>query len=85
MLSSVFFFVLFSERKDKISCFAFLNPLNACVALIQKPVALIQNQLTGFYMRATLAFNGLKSQCFVSCVFTETLSDIVLFCQLAKM
>ena len=36
----------------------FLKPLSASVALIQKPVT--ANQLTSFYMRATLALNGLN-------------------------
>ena len=35
-----------------------INPLNAGVALIWKPVY----QLTGVNMRATLAFNGLMKQ-----------------------
>ena len=43
-----------------------INPLNASVALIQKPVKWFENQLTGFYMRATLAFNGLASITFWS-------------------
>ena len=34
-----------------------VNPLNASDALI-----CTANQLTGFYMRATLAFNGLKKK-----------------------
>ena len=34
-----------------------VNPLNASEALI-----CTANQLTGFYMRATLAFNGLKKK-----------------------
>ena len=33
--------------------FLYLNPLNASVANVA-------NQLTGFYMRATLAFNGVN-------------------------
>ena len=36
----------------------YLNPLSASVALIKKPVN-SANQLTGFYMRAKLALNGL--------------------------
>ena len=35
-----------------------INPLIASVALIYKPVN-CTNKLTGFYMRATLALNGL--------------------------
>ena len=38
-----------------------INPLSASVALIQKPVNGTANQLTGFYMTATLALHGLKS------------------------
>ena len=50
-----------------------INPLSANVALIQKPIKCqccphiensqlicFANQLTGFYMRATLALNGLR-------------------------
>ena len=40
-----------------------LNPLSASVALIYIETSqsiCIANQLTGFYMRATLALNGLK-------------------------
>ena len=36
------------------------DPLSASVALIQKPVNWFASQLTGFYMRATLAINGLS-------------------------
>ena len=43
----------FSDRQDHI------NPLKASVAFIQKPVNRA-NQLTGFYMRATLALNELS-------------------------
>ena len=35
-----------------------INPLNASVALM----ICFANQLTGFYMRATLAFNGLNKK-----------------------
>ena len=46
----------------------FLNPLNPSVALIFKPVnQCCSNQLTGFCMRATLTFNGLKK--FIKKVF----------------
>ena len=38
-----------------------INPLSSSVALIQKPVNGTANQLTGFYMTATLALHGLKS------------------------
>ena len=39
-----------------------INPLNASAALIIKTSHLtcFANQVTGFYMRATLVFNGLK-------------------------
>ena len=37
-----------------------INLLNASGALIQKPVNCSTNQLTGFYMKAILAFNGLS-------------------------
>ena len=37
-----------------------INPSSASAALIQKPVKV--NQLTGFYMRATLALNGLSKK-----------------------
>ena len=42
--------------------FRFFNPLNASVVLIEtSQLICITDQLTGFfYMRATLAFNGLK-------------------------
>ena len=41
-----------------------LNPLNASIALIEtSQLICIANQLTGLYMRATLAFNGLKKNC----------------------
>ena len=41
----------------------YVNPLSACVVLIQKPVNWIirASQLAGFYMRATLALNGLSN------------------------
>ena len=41
------------------------NPLSACVAHIIETSQLIccANQLTGFYMRATLALNGLNNSC----------------------
>ena len=44
---------------DKIAPFK-TNPLGASVALIKKTSFCFANQLTGFYMRATLALNGLN-------------------------
>ena len=43
----------------------YIKPLSASVALIIETSQLIcwANQLTGFYMRATLALNGLKEKC----------------------
>ena len=44
-------------------CF-FINPLNASVSLIEnRQLICCANQLTGFYMRATLAFTGLSKKC----------------------
>ena len=44
-----------------------INPLSASVALLSKPVNWYWNQLAGFYIRATLALNGLTlfSSCFL--------------------
>ena len=42
---------------------AVINPLNAIVALVETSQLIsTANQLTGFYMRATLAFSGLNCQ-----------------------
>ena len=44
-----------------ISTYA-ISPLNVSVAFIYKPLNCTANQLTGFYMGATLAFNGLNKR-----------------------
>ena len=50
-----------SNHLIDIFTFSF-NPLKASVALIKNPVISTANQLTGFYMWATLALNGLTSR-----------------------
>ena len=51
-------------RRRKETCIKFINPLNASVDPHIETSQLIctANQLTGFYMRATLACNGLSMQ-----------------------
>ena len=46
------------ERVNDYEQKLFFNPLNAIVAHIQNICA--ANQWTGFYMKTTLAFNGLR-------------------------
>ena len=57
---------------------SFINPLSASVALIQKPVN-TANQLTDFYMRATLALNGLSFTVYRPDLLRKTLSFEVKF------
>ena len=54
-----------------------INPLSFSVALIYKPVNWCANQWTGFYMRATLALNGLSRKLGAGFIDTYVVSSLV--------
>ena len=62
VLSISFSFTTFQDTSQSVATSQF-NPLNALVALIEtSQLICTASQLTGFYMRATLAFKGLISK-----------------------